>query len=624
MRKLLLITLILVLGLAGRSENNPSDPVIDSLISVIKANWMNQPDVALHVIEQAEQRARKVSPDRFAELVKMRGIVYYYKSEYEVAGRFYQQAFNLYRDRSDSSGMSAILNNLAILSVEITEYEKAMELYIQALEIAEKRKDSSLIGKIYLNMGNIKSELNQPEQSLIHYQKALLYADSIHQKGWYASLLDNIGGSYTDLENFQKSFEYHDKALRTRLEVGDSIPIATSLSNLANVLVNQKKFREALPMYRKALDIYSKLGFKKGLVSTYNFLGNCYQGLGDYAIAREYFSQSIEEAKAMQSGYWEAVGFGNLASVCYVSGNYRDAYEALLKNREIYDSLQVEDSKKHFAELEEKYESQKKEAEIQRLNAEKLQQDKRLISRTAWLLAAIVMALLVIVILVVIRYRQHQKTTQLDRKNLEMENQLLRVQMNPHFLFNSLNSIRYYMDQNPESASQYLTKFARLTRLILEHSRNHWVNLAEEIEAMKLYLAMEQLRLENKFTWQFHIPVELDEDLIEVPPMMFQPFIENAIKHGIMSLPANGLIKVDLAVLEGSKLKVTITDNGVGRSKDSGSTHHQSLGTQLTRERIAGFEKQYRTQLVIRITDLEKAGIPQGTMVELEIPFRNL
>lgn len=619
---LLLIFLILSLRLFP-SEKSKVEIQLDSLTVEIKSNWMNNPDRALELIQQAEYLAKKY-PSKFAELVKFRGVVYYFKSEYSVAKRYYEQSLSLYSEIPDSTGISAVLNNLAIIAVETGEYDEGVKLYLQALKIAEKLNDRVMTGRIYLNLGNISSELGQTDQSLLHYQKALEYSDSVTQKGIYASLLNNIGGSYSDQEDYNKAFDFHTRSLKMRMELGDSIPIATSLSNLANVLVNQKKTDEAIKMYNQALDIYSKLGYKKGLVSTYNFLGNCYLTLGDNVRAGEYFAKNINEAEEMQSGYWEAQGYGSLASVFYKSGTYDKAYDALLKYQQINDSLQVEDSRRHLTELEKKYETKKKEAEIQRLSADKLQQEKRLVVRTAWLLAAIIAALIVIIILVIIRNLQHRKTAALDKKNLEMENQLLRVQMNPHFLFNSLNSIQYYMNKNPESASRYLTKFSRLTRLILEHSRNHWVNLSEEVESMKLYLEMEQLRLENKFSWKFDIDEQIDEESVEVPPMMFQPFIENAIKHGILPLETGGHIHIELSLLEGSKLKVIVADNGVGRLKEQGDRKHQSLGTQLTKERIALFEKQYNAKLFLQITDLEKAGVANGTKVEMEIPYRDV
>ncbi len=619
---LLFILLFLSLRLFP-SEKSKVEIQLDSLTVEIKSNWMNNPDRALELIQQAEHLAKKY-PLRFAELVKFRGVVYYFKSEYRVAKRFYEQSLSLYTEIPDSSGISAVLNNLAIIAVETGEYDEGVKLYLQALEIAEKLRDRVMTGRIYLNLGNISSELGQTDQSLVHYQKALEYSDSLTQKGLYASLLNNIGGSYSDLEDFKKAFDFHNRSLKMRMELGDSIPIATSLSNLANVLVNQKKTDEAIEMYNQALDIYQALGYKKGMVSTYNFLGNCYMSLGDNVRAGEYFAKNINEAELLQLGYWEAEGYGSLASVFYKSGYYDKAYDALLKYQQINDSLQVEDSRRHLTELEKKYETQKKEAEIQRLSADKLQQEKKLAVRTAWLLTAIITALVTIIVLVVIRNRQHRKTAALDKKNLEMENQLLRVQMNPHFLFNSLNSIQYYMDKNPESASQYLTKFSRLTRLILEHSRNHWVNLSEEVESMKLYLEMEQLRLENKFSWKFNIDEEIDEEMMEVPPMMFQPFIENAIKHGILPMETGGHILIELSLLDGSKLKVIVTDNGVGRSTGKDNRKHHSLGTQLTKERIALFEKQYDTKLFLQITDLEKAGVVKGTKVEMEIPYRDV
>jgi tetratricopeptide (TPR) repeat protein len=619
----LIITIIIFLQfyISHATTNQKPDHYFDSIASEVKANWMNNPDNALEIIDKAEQNYQK-QPLRYAELVKFRGIVYYFKSDYSTAKNFYEESLRLYQAIPDSSGISALLNNLAIVAVETGEYTEAVKLYLQALEIAEKMRDKGLTGRIYLNLGNISAELDQPEQSLGQYLKSLEYVDSIEQKGFYASLLNNIGGSYSDLKEYDKAFEYHSRSLKMRREVGDSIPIAISLSNIGNVLVRMKQPKEAIQKYHQAIEIYVNKGYKKGLVSTYNYLGNCYLELGNHSKAREYLNLNINEAEALESGFWAANGYSSLATAYFKLGNYENAYKALLKYQTLNDSLQVDGSRRHMAELEKKYETQKKEAEIQRLNADKLQQEKKLAIRTTWFLTAIIAALVAIMMLVVVRYRQHRKTAALDKKNLEMENQLLRLQINPHFLFNSLNSIQYYMDKNPESASRYITKFARLTRLILEHSRTHWVNLSEEIEAMELYMEMEQLRLEKKFEWTVKIDDEIDAEIVEVPPMMFQPFIENAIKHGIQPLENEGKILIKILKTEEAKLKITITDNGVGIKEETKSNNHQSLGTQLTKERIALFEKQYKNKLSFQIRNLNESGLSKGTEVLIELPFR--
>src|SRR6476619_5515336 len=148
-----------------------------------------------------------------------------------------------------------------------------------------------------------------------------------------------------------------------------------------------------------------------------------------------------------------------------------------------------------------------------------------------------------------------------------MEMQALRAQMNPHFIFNSLNSInRFILQNNKAEATEYLTKFSKLIRMILNCSANATVSLAEDLEALQLYLELECLRFDNEFIYKITCDPELDTDFIRVPPMLLQPFVENAIWHGLMNKEGEGHLWININQ-EDSALICTITDDGIGRKK---------------------------------------------------------
>jgi ligand-binding sensor domain-containing protein len=232
--------------------------------------------------------------------------------------------------------------------------------------------------------------------------------------------------------------------------------------------------------------------------------------------------------------------------------------------------------------------------------------------------------------------REERIKTYYNQLIAETELKALRAQMNPHFIFNSLNSIQKYILKNQhEPASQYLTQFARLIRLILDHSDQKFVPLSSELEMLNLYLEMEKMRFENKFEAIFVIDSQLDPDFIEIPPMLIQPFVENAIWHGLLQLPDTeqcrpAILQIRYTCIDENNLQVEIEDNGIGRQQAAQKTYNtlskkKSYGIELANNRIVALNQLYGTHAKSEIVDLYDAhGRPSGTLVKLTIPFRKL
>jgi hypothetical protein len=209
----------------------------------------------------------------------------------------------------------------------------------------------------------------------------------------------------------------------------------------------------------------------------------------------------------------------------------------------------------------------------------------------------------------------------------ELEVQALRAQMNPHFIFNSLNSINYFILQNDrQQASEYLTKFSRLVRLILQNSQAALISLQNELHALQLYLELEALRFDHHFSFTIHVDENLDMSLLKVPPLIIQPFVENAVWHGLMHKQEKGHLSIAVS-REVDLLVCKITDDGVGRKKagevERKSSTYRSLGMRITVDRIALLQPKNKTENYITIHDLTLAdGSPGGTEVILKIPVR--
>ena len=234
------------------------------------------------------------------------------------------------------------------------------------------------------------------------------------------------------------------------------------------------------------------------------------------------------------------------------------------------------------------------------------------------------------------RAKQAQLKVELEKKEAEFQRSLadvsmsaLRSQMNPHFIFNCLNSIKLYTKQNDTvAASAYLTKFSKLIRMALENSRNETVTLKAELESLDLYIQMEAMRFKDKLKYTITVDENVDSSFIEMPPMLLQPYVENAIWHGLMHKEEGGQIAVNVGELPNEPvLSITIQDNGVGRQKSAelqskSATKHKSYGTKVTSERLDLINKVYKTGASVNTEDVvNENGEINGTLVTIKIPF---
>jgi LytS/YehU family sensor histidine kinase len=225
--------------------------------------------------------------------------------------------------------------------------------------------------------------------------------------------------------------------------------------------------------------------------------------------------------------------------------------------------------------------------------------------------------------------REARLTTAFNKRLANVELSALRAQMNPHFLFNSLNSIRHQIITNSvEKADEYLVKFSRLVRLVLQNSRSQLIPLGDELEALRLYIDLESGRFDGKFSSKISISPELDAENLVIPPMIIQPFVENAIWHGLMQKDAPGKVEITVTPEDG-RLKIVIEDDGIGREKarilkSKSALQQESMGMDITGNRLEIIEKIYNIRCKVEIEDLENdARQPLGTRITINLPLKN-
>ena len=244
-----------------------------------------------------------------------------------------------------------------------------------------------------------------------------------------------------------------------------------------------------------------------------------------------------------------------------------------------------------------------------------------------WWFYSLVVILIILSIIFIIKWRTGIIDQSYKNKLAEMELKALRSQMNPHFIFNSLNSIQYYiLKKEPKAAYNYLTKFSNLMRMILQNSKYKLISLKSEYEWLKIYLELESLRMENTLDWAIEIDKNINTEKAFLPAMVFQPYVENAIIHGLLPKPENRKLTVEI-LQEKNVLKCIITDNGIGRNKSfelnkARLKQHESTAMSLTKDRLAILNIETTQGIGPKVIDLfDQNNEPCGTRVEITLPL---
>jgi LytS/YehU family sensor histidine kinase len=219
------------------------------------------------------------------------------------------------------------------------------------------------------------------------------------------------------------------------------------------------------------------------------------------------------------------------------------------------------------------------------------------------------------------KQKQQEAEFKTEVSNTEMK--ALRAQMNPHFIFNSLNSISDYIAKNDvDAADKYLSKFAKLMRKILENSEQKDVPLADDLKALELYMQLESLRMNNKFSYEIKVDDDIDKEATLVPPLILQPFVENSIWHGIAAKDGNGKILIHIKKESDEMINCIVEDDGIGRKQSSAKqpilskADKSSLGMKITQSRIDILNKIKNTNAAVQLSDLA-----QGLRVEVKLPL---
>jgi tetratricopeptide (TPR) repeat protein len=569
-----------------------------------------------------------------AEATHNQGVDLTKKTEWNRASIAYNRSIYISKQIGDKSGAAYTMVELAKAYHGMSDNSKAIEVLFEALKILEELKDQEGTGDIYTEMANIYLELQNSEKALEYAQKSFdIQEKAGNEYGMYEALT-RLGLVYLSEKKYQQSVACFDKGSL----LIDSMPGDIKYEIFKNkglAYLGQKKYDEAIRNFHKSLAAAQAGSIKGWIVTDYFLLCNAYTQKKEYPKAIMYGEKAMSlnrEAQSMQVAY---KGAEYLYIAYKESGNYTKALEMFELSNRYRDSIDFQKTQKKMLEQQLRYDYSKKELITKNENDRKIStlrlvNEKKQTRKNAWMLGLISLSLLFLLISVFLYNFFRQKNVIANQKANILKQKLLVSQMNPHFIFNSLNAIQNYIfKQDSLKAGIYLSQFAELIRMILDYSRRDLISLDEEIKLLTNYFGLQQLRFEHKFDYSITVSEEIDTESVQIPPMLAQPFIENAIEHGIFYKEGKGMVKVMISKNK-DKLVYEIEDDGVGLERSlelnrATKSLHKSLATIITKERIESIKFPGAPENAIEVIDLGKNSPGgSGVKVTFAIPFTEM
>jgi sensor histidine kinase YesM len=505
------------------------------------------------------------------------------------------------------------------------QFSAGIDFLNKAADFAKANKIKGILPEIYLAMADIYSVSQKSEKV---EESLTLVLEAAREENNGVTVKDALYklGKYRLSHNwdFKTVDNYLRQSLAMALQLADTVIIAAVYADMGWNYVLAKKPDSSLFCYELAIR-YAVPGRRYyTLANSYGNMGTIYRDLHKYDKANIYWKKGLEIAKSNSDWYTLSWIYGDMSQMAKDQGKLDDAYRYQVMYKAYSDSLAKQQNKEGLAMAQAKFDADTIKRKLELASLQIRNQRMIIYGFAGFLLLTIIIAIL---LLRQSKQNARRKITEMNQRILEITQANLRQQMNPHFIFNTLNSIQYYMYKHDKLATNnYLTKFSSLMRKILENSRHTAVPIRDELDALQLYLELESIRFRDKFDYEIQVDEEIDPLMYKIPTMLIQPYVENSICHGLMYREKKGKVQISLN-LEKDHIKCTIEDNGIGReasreiNRNKEKTHN-SLGTQITESRLNLVSTLYGKDMKTNFTDLkDEQGNAAGTRVEIQIPI---
>ncbi len=562
------------------------------------------------------------------------GVLVYNRGEAVYARKFFEMAYARHMENGDKKGVARANSNIAVMYEIEGQYDKALECYYRSLKIVQSLKDSMSVSErlrvkssIYNNMGVLYNEMKEYDKAFPYFLKSIncsnrmlvIIQDSVDMPR-YKTLVEkaykSLAYSYLDMAyNWENKPEYNIDSALLYYEKSHKLLVANkseyqyhAQASIGLIYVKKGQLEKGTKMLEEAYRLAFLNKSEVSLSPIYRNLAQVYIQTKQYQKAHKVIEEGIAYNKKNRRFADEVLIVKQLFALQISEGKYEEADATSRYLIRLNDSLLNRHKKEAIAKQEVIYETEKKEYEA-RLAKEALQLKEEQMGRQRLTFFAVVLvALLIAMAIAFLIWRNRIKTR---NKQIILENRLVRSQINPHFMFNALGAIQAYMldHKNTETIS-YLLNFSGLMRNILDSSRSERISVQKEVAIIRDYLSLQQLRFDNKFDFNITVEPNIDQEQTVLPPMLLQPFVENAVEHGVKSLVGDKQGKIDVYFAQqNGVLKIAVKDNGRGlKATVNKNKQHISHATNITKERVANINKLKEYEVELNIESVEEQG----------------
>ena len=546
--------------------------------------------------------------------------IYYHQKAYDVAKRIGDLNMEVYS-----------LNMLGVVYRRMDAVKSALEYHNKALELAQSasEKNRELINNIAIShnsIGNIYLLLERDDLAYRHFEKALKIEAQHNNRLGMAINYQNIGAILERQGDLEKALYYFQKSLDYNNKINSKVGKIICNSSIANVYLKQGKIQQAIKTITPNLKLAKDLGDNYYIADVYINVAKIYMANQDLKNAEQYLKLGLQIAKSKNIPSLTSEAYKQYSELKEKEGDFEKALNFHKKYSEEAKKVLNEKNRQLVTDVIIKQLQLENKERITELGAEN-QKVKQKLDRTTKSFYFSLLASFLLLFLGFIFYKQYQLNNQ--RKLMNLEQNLLRAQMNPHFIFNSLNSLKMFIIQNrPKDAVVYLGTFAKLVRTILQSTVDKEMSLEEEINTIKMYVSIENTRFSNQIQFQINIDERLDIKNIKIPPLFTQPYIENALWHGLSPKEGEKKLAINIYPKNDTHFVIEIIDNGIGRKKaleikKSKMFKRASIGIKLSEERLIHFARNFNYKPTITFVDLfDENGKSSGTKVIIEIPLK--
>lgn len=540
---------------------------------------------------------------------------------------YMEEALEISEEISFGPGIGNSLNGLGVYYFQRSDYNVALDYVLRSIDVLDSLnlKDDLILP--YNNLAMINNRLDHFEEAESAYYTILELLGEQEKPNpmQIAAVNNNLAVCLQTQNKFEASLEPISKVVEIATQVGFGPGIALGEINWSKSLNGLERWSEAVIHAQKAYDFANSAGMKNSKASAMRNLARANSGLGNHKLAMAYADSAVEIFREIQQMGELFPSLYYQSEVYKAAGKYDKALDIFIEFHELQDSVHSEETKQITESMRAKFETDEavKDKQLAELEAAKSAAESA--RNRNLLFGAIGFAVLVLIIGLLyinrMRVQKRAEMLQVESDLRESRMKAIRSQLNPHFIFNALNSIQYlFYSGDKKTASQFMGDFATLMRNVLEMSSKADVSIAEEQKMLSHYLDLERMRMENAFDYAFEIDETLDVEKVKLPTMLLQPYVENAVKHAFQGMKEGGKLIISIAK-QNQELAVIIEDNGVGLNASEKNSSHQSFSSDANADRIRMINEGRKTAVGVKLEDLSDLGEGNGTRVSITIPL---